>query len=410
MSYFIQTTSVAWQRMAKVARAVGCDPARVSHGLLSLWFEWYETGDAEVTLGALKGHFGKDGIEDLVEALVDFEFLEDLHGGYRIRGTDRYNREGVNKRAEAGRKGGLRSAESRGQTPRRDDGTFGISTSPKQTPKQTPKPAEATPKQTPRAVAGTDDRVGTDSGLETLTEANTEANTEATEATPKQTPKQMRRGALADTKTSAEANTEARPKQTPKQPKQTPKPDRSHRSIDIDRDLSPKGEREISNYRASGESVRKPGPPPDGGQAAPAAKSYEQLVAEWEPCGLEPDPRHDWDGPRDSCGRKGHKGFKRATLHPDGVVEYHTCPGCRADAFEAVRKAKEAKDRQERWTASWDRRQQRQPPPKPPEGSPDREIMRWAIEQQNYLRWVETGIEGPPPDMARIDASLGVSA
>lgn len=111
MSYFIQTTSVAWQRMFKVARATGSDPARISHGLHSLWFEWYETGCVEVSLGALKGHFGKDGIEDVVDSLVDFEFLDRLEDGrFRIRGTDRYGRE-TNKRAEAGRKGGKVTAE-----------------------------------------------------------------------------------------------------------------------------------------------------------------------------------------------------------------------------------------------------------------------------------------------------------
>jgi len=136
----------------------------------------------------------------------------------------------------------------------------------------------------------------------------------------------------------------------------------------------------------------------------PPAKSYEQLVAEWDPCGLEPDPRHDWDGPIDGCGTKGHRPYKRATRHPDGVIQYHTCPQCAADSFERVRKAQEAQEAKARSEARWDRRAQMPKVPRPPDDAPEDEHMAWAIQQSAWLRWVETGEDKP------VENSAGVAA
>lgn len=84
-----------------VARASGVSEDRILAGLLRLWHRCWSTKSVVLSRIALASVFGADGIDLVVDALVDSGFLETLPEGWRVKGSERYLR-----LAEARSKGG----------------------------------------------------------------------------------------------------------------------------------------------------------------------------------------------------------------------------------------------------------------------------------------------------------------
>ena len=249
MSY-IQVELDAFNAFPLVAKACGLPIETVSHGLLSLWAHCYRSKVNTARLVELRGFFGP--CAELVETLEAFGFVEAIEGGVRVRGTDRYTRL-VDARREAGRKGGQKSAELRGEAPRGKGGRF-------------------------------------------TTEATTEAKPESTEAKSKQTPKQ-----------NPPSEAEGPPKQAlpspPKQPKQTeasasvpPKQNQAlyprDREISLSSPLRGEGEaRAPAHTPARMSAPTREGPPPvdwPGPLSQPASARFHEALSTHGPVGGPP--------------------------------------------------------------------------------------------------------------------------
>jgi hypothetical protein len=105
---FIPLELDAKKLVPKVARAAGLEDCRVAWGLWELW-EWVYASQRDVVTGLmLVGFFGPS--EQLVAAMVDFGFLEDLEQGrFRVRGATRL----INAATSQSRAGNARAATAR---------------------------------------------------------------------------------------------------------------------------------------------------------------------------------------------------------------------------------------------------------------------------------------------------------
>lgn len=101
-----------------VARASGCQEDAVLGGLLRLWR--YAFSAKKAVLGALevRGCFAVEAGVDVLPALVEYDFLEQLETGLRVRGAERYLRvsEGRSKGGKAAA-GNLKRGPSPGSSP-----------------------------------------------------------------------------------------------------------------------------------------------------------------------------------------------------------------------------------------------------------------------------------------------------
>lgn len=71
-----------------VARATGAPEERIGWGLVRLWHQAWTRKRAAVTRLALAGCFGPEGLDAILEALVDAELLEASDTGWRVKGAD----------------------------------------------------------------------------------------------------------------------------------------------------------------------------------------------------------------------------------------------------------------------------------------------------------------------------------
>lgn len=108
---YIQVELMAIEHAEFVSKALGCKRVEVLGGLVELWqFSWKRSQDIHQTT-ALQAWFDCDPGKT-VAALEAFGFVEDLKNGtFRVKGAERYLRI-RQKRAEAGKKGGLKRAEN----------------------------------------------------------------------------------------------------------------------------------------------------------------------------------------------------------------------------------------------------------------------------------------------------------
>jgi hypothetical protein len=107
---YIQVELMAIEHADFVAQALGCKRVEVLGGLVELWqFSWKRGTDIHQA-NALQAWFAFEPSKTL-SVLEAFGFVEDFKDGtFRVRGAERYLRI-REKRAEAGRKGGLKRAE-----------------------------------------------------------------------------------------------------------------------------------------------------------------------------------------------------------------------------------------------------------------------------------------------------------
>lgn len=76
------------KRAARVARAVGVDPGVVAWGLLELWEQTWASKEVVASEMVLDGCFGPN--PRMREALVAYDFLQSVDGGWRVKGAARY--------------------------------------------------------------------------------------------------------------------------------------------------------------------------------------------------------------------------------------------------------------------------------------------------------------------------------
>ena len=84
---YLQLDLDAKAKLDKVARATGTNRGDILWGATDLWEHVWRTKQAVVTDIVLTGCFGQG--QGLLAALVAFEFLEIVDGGYRVRGSGR---------------------------------------------------------------------------------------------------------------------------------------------------------------------------------------------------------------------------------------------------------------------------------------------------------------------------------
>jgi hypothetical protein len=87
---FLQVDVDGKKRMPQVAKAAGLTPGDVAWGLLELWEHCWLTGSPEIADEIVGGCFGSS--DAIRKALVAYGFLEANGNGWRVKGTDRYQR------------------------------------------------------------------------------------------------------------------------------------------------------------------------------------------------------------------------------------------------------------------------------------------------------------------------------
>lgn len=96
---FIQVDRSAIRKAPQLARLLGIDAGAAFYGLALLWDAAFD-GETVVKPIMLKAYFGCDGAQ-VAEALEAFGFVEAAEDGWRVKGTDRYERTSKRRSAAA---------------------------------------------------------------------------------------------------------------------------------------------------------------------------------------------------------------------------------------------------------------------------------------------------------------------
>lgn len=111
MSYVAVDLKAIEVEAPSVARAANISVQRAIGGLVLLWHRVWSTEKLFVTKTHLAGAFGRQRIDDVVEAL-EADFLKPVEGGWEVRGAERYLRvkTGLRKGGKAS-KGNLKKGD-----------------------------------------------------------------------------------------------------------------------------------------------------------------------------------------------------------------------------------------------------------------------------------------------------------